>query len=183
MLNYKGYRRQRGFGPAGFFRSAYDWISPRLRSAAKSLEPYARKFALNSATDLLEGERGFKNVLKRRALESGRNIQKDLLRNLRRNLQDQQQGKGLITASAIEDSHTMALPFGKARRKKRRAASNALRKIRLKTVRRIKKKKQSGGGRRKKKTVRRKNPRRSTNTRRRRRRGTRKLKASNHLFE
>lgn len=165
---FKGFRSQRGFGPGSFFRKALNWVAPRFKTVAKSLAPYAKSFALNSASDLLEGQRGFKNILKRRAVEGGQELQRDLLKNVQNRLK--QEGKGLINKASIESSRTMLLPIGMKRRQKRRVV-NSLRRIQTKTKRKIKRKKQLGGGRRRKKS------------RRRRRKRTRRLKSSNHLFE
>lgn len=144
-------------------------MAPKLKYAAKSLAPYAKSVAYNSASDLLEGQRGFKNILKRRAVEGGQDVKRDLLQSLQSHMK--QEGKGLINTASLETSRTMDLPFGSKRRRKRRTLST-LRRIQIRTKRKIKRKKQLGGGRRRRKTK-----------KKRRKRRTRKLKSSHHLFE
>lgn len=139
---------------------------PKLKYAAKSLAPYAKSVAYNSASDLLEGQRGFKNILKRRAVEGGQEVKRDILRSLQNHMK--QEGKGLINKASLESSRTMNLPVGLKRRRKRRAL-NSLRRIQRRTRRKIKRKKQLGGGKRRRKP--------------RKKRRTRKLKSSHNLFE
>ena len=71
---------------------------PLLKSSAKALKPHVKNFALSTASDLLEGKKNFKNIIKTRGIENIKRAGKDIFTS--------QKGKGLRNRRVGKQANT-----------------------------------------------------------------------------
>ena len=150
-------------------RNVGKFLLPWAKKGAKALAPHAKKFAISTAKDILEGEKSVKSILKNRGVEA--------IKEVGQRVANSQQGRGIRNRSLTKKMMLQRLGLGQNKKvyKKKSKKNVSKKRVKRKAVKRRGKSIQVGG-RKKRKSKKKKG-------KSKRRRKGRNLSTKNSIFD